>query len=135
MGGRIKNGGSEGTIVEQEIESYRKNFRIRVKRELEENRECRRNALGDVERIKRYLADDIGVKEIYLFGSITREDFRKDSDIDIAISGFDERKFFSIWSKLDEFTDFNVELVDLDERDDFFRQQIRERGKRIYGSG
>lgn len=121
--------------MEQEIESYRKNFRIRVKRELEENRECRRNALGDVERIKRYLADDIGVKEIYLFGSITREDFRKDSDIDIAISGFDERKFFSIWSKLDEFTDFNVELVDLDERDDFFRQQIRERGKRIYGSG
>lgn len=121
--------------MEQEIESYRNNFRKRLRREGEENRESRRRALGDVERIKRYLADDIGAKEIYLFGSIIRKDFRKDSDIDIAISGFDEKKFFSIWSKLDEFTDFNVELVDLDERDNFFRQQIRERGKRIYGSG
>ena len=121
--------------MEQEIESYRKNFRIRVKREGEENRESRRRALGDVERIKRYLSDDIGAKEIYLFGSIIREDFRKDSDIDIAISGLDERKFFSIWSKLDEFTDFDVELVDLDERDDFFREQIRKRGEKIYERG
>ena len=121
--------------MKQEIESYRKNFRIRVKREEEENRESRRRALGDVERIKRYLVEDVGVREIYLFGSILRENFKKDSDIDIAIGGFGKKRFFSIWSSLDEFTDFNVELVDLDERDDFFREQIRKRGEKIYERG
>jgi len=103
--------------------------------EEKENRQARKRALADVKRIKKYLVNEIGVKEIYLFGSIVRKDFKKDSDIDIGISGFDEKKFFSIWCKLDELTDFNVELVDLDEKDDFFRQQIRKIGKRIYGSG
>lgn len=123
------------TIMEQKIEGYRRNFLLRLKREEEESRESKRMALCDVERIKKHLVEDVGVKEIYLFGSILREDFRKDSDIDIAIGGLGKKRFFSIWSHLDEFTDFNIELVDLDERNDFFRQQIRERGRKIYERG
>lgn len=120
--------------MDQKIEEYRRNFILRLKREEEENKESQKEALHDVEKIKRYLVGEAGVKEIYLFGSIVEGNFRKNSDLDVAISGFDERKFFSIWSRLDEFTDFNVDLVDLDERDDFFRRQIRERGKKIYES-
>lgn len=119
----------------QKIEVYRESLLQRLKREKEEAKKSKEKALCDVERIKRYLVEDVGVKEIYLFGSIITGNFRKESDIDIAISGLGKKRFFSIWSSLDDFTDFNVELVDIDEEDDFFRQQIRRRGKKIYERG
>ncbi|MDI6792324.1 MAG: nucleotidyltransferase domain-containing protein [bacterium] len=125
----------KANMEQRKIEDCRMNFTLRLKREEEENKKSRRKAVQDVEEIKSYLVNEAGVKEIYLFGSIVEGSFRKNSDLDIAISGFDERNFFSIWSHLDEFTDFNVDLVDLDEKDDFFRRQIRERGQKIYEKG
>lgn len=119
----------------QKIEAYRKSLLQRLKKEREEGKKSRERALCDVEGIKRYLMEDVGVKEIYLFGSIITGNFRKKSDIDIAISDLGKKRFFSIWSSLDDFTDFNVELVDLDEKNDFFRQQVRRRGKKIYERG
>ncbi|MCD5390943.1 nucleotidyltransferase domain-containing protein [candidate division NPL-UPA2 bacterium] len=116
----------------REIEVYRRNFLKRIEDEKRRNKERRRKALKDIEQIKKYLAEDVGVREIYLFGSILRDNFGKDSDIDIAVGGLRDDKFFPVYSDLDNFTDFQVELVDLDEEDNFFRREIRRRGKKIY---
>lgn len=60
---------------------------------------------------------DIPVEEIYLFGSILRENmFGENSDIDIAIKGLNsETRFCSLWSQLDEIPNRNVDLLDFND--------------------
>lgn len=120
-------------MSEREIEKYRQSFLKRIEEEKRRNKERRNKALKDIERIKKYLVEEMKVREIYLFGSILKDNFGKGSDIDIAVSGLEDDKFFPVYSHLDNFTDFPVELVDLDEKDNFFRREIRKRGKKIYG--
>ena len=118
---------------EREIEKYRESFLKRIKEERERNKERRNKALKDIERIKKYLVEEVKVREIYLFGSILKDNFNRGSDIDIAVGGLQDNEFFPVYSHLDNFTDFPIELVDLDEKDNFFRREIRKRGKKIYG--
>jgi predicted nucleotidyltransferase len=119
-------------MSEREIEVYRRSFFKRIEEEKRRNEERRKKALEDVERIKKYLGEEVGVKEVYLFGSVLKDNFSKYSDIDIAVSGLRDDEFFPVYSHLDNFTDFSIELVDLDEKDNFFRREIRKRGKKIY---
>jgi len=121
-----------GKMNLNEIKEYRENFLKRIEEEKKRNKERRSKALRDIERIKKYLVEEAKVREIYIFGSILKNNFGKNSDIDIAVSGLEETKFFPVYSNLDNFTDFSVELVDLDEKDNFFRREIRKRGKKIY---
>lgn len=118
---------------EREIEKYRESFLKRIEEEKRRNKERRNKALKDIERIKKYLAEEAKVREIYLFGSILKDNFGKNSDIDIAVGGLRDKEFFPVYAHLDNFTDFPIELVDLDEKDNFFRREIRKRGKKIYG--
>lgn len=119
-------------IAQHQIEKYKKTYLNRLKEQKLLNKKLHSQALSDIEKIKKYLIEEVGVNEIYLFGSIINDNFNQNSDIDLAVSGIKEEDFLKVYSKLDDFTSFNVELIDLDERDDFFRQQIRKKGKKIY---
>lgn len=119
-------------IENQKLNKYREAFFARVKQQLLNNKKLQSQALRDVQGIKKHLIEEVGVKEIYLFGSIISHNFNQTSDIDIAVSGIPEEDFLKVYAKLDDFTSFNIELIDLDEKDDFLRQQIRKRGKKIY---
>jgi|GEM_PF-2136245 len=113
------------------INKYREAILKREKQEQIQNKKMQEKGLLDIERIKNYLIKETPVKEIYLFGSILNN-FKRTSDIDIAVSGIPDKDFLRVYSILDDFTNFNVELIDLDERNDFFRENIRKMGKRIY---
>ena len=76
------------------------------------------------------------VKTLYVFGSFLREDYRKDSDVDI-----DEKDpfkytdiYFNLKSKLEEILQHQVDL--LEERaikNIFFRQELELTKVKIYG--
>jgi predicted nucleotidyltransferase len=55
-----------------------------------------------------------GCKEVYIFGSIASGESNKNSDIDIAIKGFKTGRFFTIYSKLMNALEHEIDLVDLD---------------------
>jgi predicted nucleotidyltransferase len=116
----------------EHIEKYKKTYINRLKQQKLKNKRLHTQALSDIEKIKKFLIEEAKVNEIYLFGSIVSNNFNQNSDIDIAVSGIKDEDFLKIYAKLDDFTSFNIELIDLDERDDFLRQQIRKRGKKIY---
>ncbi|MEW6606088.1 MAG: nucleotidyltransferase domain-containing protein [bacterium] len=122
-------------MEKEEIDKYRESFLSRLKQQQLSNKKRQTQALFDLEKIKKYLIEEVGVKEIYLFGSIISDTFNQTSDIDLAVSGVKDEDFLKVYSKLDDFTSFNIELIDLDEKDDFLRQQIRKRGKKIYERG
>jgi predicted nucleotidyltransferase len=73
----------------------------------------------------------MGIKKIILFGSRARGDYKKNSDIDIAISGnFNYREK----RELKELVDFlagiySVDLIFLDNVEEDFKRQILKEGK------
>ncbi len=67
----------------------------------------------DIEIAVEYLRE-IGIDEIYLFGSQARGDMRDDSDIDIAVRGIPAQEFFFVLGELLTRLDHSIDLVDLD---------------------
>jgi len=80
------------------------------------------------------------VKTLFVFGSVLREDFRKDSDVDFVVD-IDEKDpfkytdiYFNLKSKLEEILQHQVDL--LEERaikNKFFRQELELTKVKIYG--
>ncbi len=56
-----------------------------------------------------------GAKEIYIFGSFSKENMRENSDIDIAVSGLSCEHFFKAMGQVSETLHKPVDLIDLDE--------------------
>ena len=69
-----------------------------------------------------------GCTESYLFGSYATGTADDNSDIDIGIKGMPPRNFFSVHSMLEDATGKSVDLVDFDEKPQFFMllQQLGE---------
>jgi predicted nucleotidyltransferase len=60
-----------------------------------------------------------GCKEVYLFGSVAKGTFGKDSDIDLATVGLPKEKFFSSYGRILSQVRAKVDLVALDYDQDF----------------
>ena len=74
----------------------------------------------EIEEAKKILKEE-GCASVYLFGSLVTGTANEGSDIDIGISGLPPEKFFKVFSKLDRALTSKVDLVDFDERKDFFK--------------
>lgn len=80
------------------------------------------------------------VKSLYAFGSVVRDDFNKDSDIDLVVD-FNEKDpftytdlYFNLKSKLEELLKRQIDLIE--ERaikNPIFRQQLEKTKVKIYG--
>ena len=61
-----------------------------------------------------------GCSETYIFGSYVNGNADEYSDIDIGIRGLPPQKFFAAHSMLEDATGKTVDLVDFDEKPQFF---------------
>jgi len=73
---------------------------------------------SDIEKAIRLLNEE-GCSEIYLFGSLVTGDFRAKSDIDLGVKGCPAEGFFQIFSKLNDFCEHRIDLVDFEAEEDF----------------
>jgi predicted nucleotidyltransferase len=60
-----------------------------------------------------------GATDVYLFGSLAKGEYRKDSDIDLAVSGIPAEKFYEAMGRAEDVLDREIDLVDLDEKNQF----------------
>ncbi len=80
------------------------------------------------------------VKSLFAFGSVTRDDFNENSDIDLVVD-FDESDpfkytdlYFNLKSKLEELYNRQVDLLEERAiRNKLFRQQLDSTKIKIYG--
>ena len=79
---------------------------------------------NDIETAKIILKDE-GCSSIYLFGSLVTGKFHDESDIDMGVSGLSSDKFFKVYSRLDSALKKKIDLVDFDEKKDFFNLLCR----------
>ena len=80
----------------------------------------------------REIAEKYGVKKVILFGSRARGDFRRTSDIDLAVSGGDVARFAL---DVDEETStlLMFDIVDFDrDMQEELREAIQSEGKVLY---
>ena len=77
-------------------------------------------------KMVEYLKNEINPFAIILFGSYSRNTQNKESDIDIAIKGnnIDLKKIYELKQKLEDISQKDVDLVDLDDISDVFRYEI-----------
>jgi len=62
-----------------------------------------------------------GAKEVYVFGSASKGKIRSNSDIDIAVSGLPPEAFFRAMAAAHDALGRPLDLVDLDDDNDFTR--------------
>jgi predicted nucleotidyltransferase len=72
------------------------------------------------------------VSTIILFGSSLNQHGSK--DIDLAVKGIAPSLFFDFYGELFKNLSKTVDLVDMEEVDDYFAKRILEGGKIIYGT-
>jgi len=70
------------------------------------------------------LLKSAGCKEVYLFGSVAEGNDNEDSDIDIAIKGCPQGRFFELLGRLMLELDCEVDLVNLDHEDAFSKHLL-----------
>lgn len=73
-----------------------------------------------IEQVAVYLKQE-GAKEVFLFGSASRGTMNEGSDIDLAVSGLDPAKFYSVAGKAEDMLGKSLDLVDLDEKTPFIQ--------------
>lgn len=62
------------------------------------------------------LLRSMGASEVFIFGSLVRDELRPDSDIDIAVSGLPPEVYFSAVSRVSDVVGRPVDLLDLDDK-------------------
>ena len=110
------------------VEYQRHRIQIR-----EAHREAARaEALQAIERMQPVFAETLGLQRVYLFGSLQRNRFREDSDIDLAVEGVNAETFLRLSARLRSVTTRPVDLIDLKDCEDPFARFIREFGRVLY---
>lgn len=77
----------------------------------------------DIQKATKILKEN-GVKEVFIFGSIINGKFNKNSDIDIAVKGLNEKDFYRVASILMFELQNKFDLIDLDDKNNRFSQML-----------
>ena len=67
-----------------------------------------------------------GAQNVYLFGSAAKGTMRRDSDVDVAVSGLPPENFFKALSAASSALDRSIHLIDLDEVTPFTQYLMHE---------
>lgn len=78
------------------------------------------------------IAQQNGVRELVLFGSAL-SDPENAKDVDLAVEGAPQERYFEFWAKLSDTLKTEVDLIDLS-RKTKFTDLVRKYGKRIYSA-
>ena len=77
----------------------------------------------DIKKALKILKQN-GSTEIYIFGSIEKGNFNKNSDVDIAIRGVKQKNFYKVASILMFEIEKEIDLIDLDDENDKFARML-----------
>jgi uncharacterized protein len=86
------------------------------------------------------LIKSFGINELYIFGSVLREDFDSSSDIDLIVRISKDRHYslfdiMDIKEKLEQFFERDVDLIEFDSlRNPFRKNEILRTAKKIYAA-
>ena len=86
------------------------------------------------EKIRDLLRDAFGARRVMVTGSLARGDFRRDSDIDLAVEGLSDAQFFAASAEAQRIAgDLPVDVVPIEAGSDAYLQDLRAIGVVLHG--
>ena len=109
-----------------------KTFLRRHEHQQEIARQRAQKAWESLPKLVRILSANYGAERVILFGSLAREEFRINSDIDLAVSGMPAENYFKALGHLLMESPYSCDLVAIEDAPDLLRQRIKEDGVILY---
>lgn len=88
----------------------------------------KRQAWQDVQHIAKVLRQQFGATGIFVYGSLMKERFSAESDIDIAVTGLAKERFFEAIAVVNDGCDRWVDLKPIESLEPYFWQRIQSQG-------
>ncbi|MEM7795196.1 MAG: nucleotidyltransferase domain-containing protein [Cyanobacteria bacterium P01_C01_bin.118] len=88
----------------------------------------RHRAWQDVRQIAQILRQDFEVTGVFVYGSLLKERFTADSDIDIALAGLAKDRFYEAVAAVNDVCDRWVDLKPIESLEPYFWQRIQSQG-------
>ena len=82
---------------------------------------------GDLLAKGAALLRSMGAREVYVFGPAAPGKTREGSDLDLAVEGLPPEAFYTTLARLNDLSDRQIDLVDLDEPNPF-TAYLKEKG-------
>lgn len=116
----------------KKVQEYGKIKQMREKSEREDYKMDNTGIRAEVIEEIRELARKYDVTKVILFGSRSRGDFKRTSDIDIAVTGGDFARFaLDVDEETSTLLEYDIVNLDSDMQDEL-RESIREEGRILY---
>ena len=89
-------------------------------------------AMVKANKIANLLKKEYKVKEVILFGSLAENNFRKESDIDIAIVDYNKKEYLEMFNDVyDIASPFKIDLLPLEDASDTLKKRILMKGVKL----
>ena len=119
-------------FVGMDVSPYVEYHRSRIEASRARRATARKQALQALETMQPIFSSTPGLRRVYLFGSLGRDRFREDSDIDLAVEGIGAEGCLRLHSQLSSMAPCDLDLVDLGDCGEAFTAFIRRYGRVIY---
>ena len=122
----------EGEISEEKIEEYARGWEKKIQKKEAARRKRVRHAREKAEAIAELAFDSYRVDEVWIFGSLARKKMRKNSDLDLMISGLSPEKYWSFLTEAEKIASpFKIDIVLKEEASRAFKKRVRREGVKL----
>lgn len=115
-------------MVEQTYIDY---WKARRAKRIANEKVWAQEAWTDVKAISTLLRERFQATKIVVFGSLAKDEFGEDSDIDIAAEGIPSKEFFPALTAVNRHSKWPVDLKPMESLDPYFKARVLETGKVI----
>jgi predicted nucleotidyltransferase len=116
-------------VVEQKYIDY---WRDRQMKEQMFHKKLADQARQEVKLIVNLLIQQYDVRQVILFGSLTRDRFVAESDIDLAVEGLPPASYFEILAQVNRLASRWVDLKLWEDLDPHFKSRVLETGEVLH---
>lgn len=102
------------------------------KNKVKAEEQLKKKAFSTAKEVAQILGEKFGAKKVILYGSLARgKYFDSASDVDIAVSGIED-KYFKALSYTRDLTKFDIDIRDYDQMPKEFKERIDKEGRILY---
>lgn len=113
------------------LNEYKSGWQRRMRRQQRYWKELSEKALSEAERLADILKSRYQCEEVYLIGSLSRGEFREDSDLDLVVKGLKAEDYYKATGELLFASDFPVDLIPYEEANELLKSHVQFEGIRL----
>lgn len=112
-------------MVDQRFIDY---WQQRQQQQAAEREALRQRAWQQVQRSAQVLRQQFGATGVFVYGSLVKDRFSAESDIDIAVAGLAKERFYEAVAAVNEGCDRWIDLKPIESLEPYFWQRIQTQG-------